>query len=117
MEYALAVACEVVLRIIIRREEYAISSPTIYLITQENCINCPAAKAVVEEAFTGSIVNVETVDLPTIDPDLEFRLLENQVFISSTPSIIVEKNGVLQMLYSGTIPSVEEIRSILGVSL
>lgn len=102
---------------LVRREENTISTPTVYLITQENCINCPAAKAVVEEAFAGSIVNVETVDLSTIDPDLEFRLLENQVFISSTPSIIVENNGTLQMLYSGSVPSVEEIRSILGVSL
>ncbi len=99
------------------REENTISTPTIYLVTQENCINCPAAKAVVEEAFAGSTVNVETVDLPTIDSDLEFRLLENQVFISSTPSIIVEKNGVLKMLYSGSVPTVEDIRSKLGVNL
>ena len=100
------------------REDFAItdSTPTIYLVTQENCINCPAAKAVVEEAFADSVVNVETVDLDSMDPDLEFRLLENQVFIASTPSIIVESNGSLRMLYSGTVPSVDDIRSELGVN-
>ena len=100
------------------REDFNISdsTPTIYLVTQENCINCPAAKAVVEEAFADSVVNVETVDLNSMDPDLEFRLLEHQVFIASTPSIIVESNGSLRMLYSGTVPSVEKIRSELGVN-
>ncbi|MHA1576428.1 MAG: hypothetical protein ACTSU3_03620 [Candidatus Thorarchaeota archaeon] len=69
-----------------------------------------------EEAFAGSVVNVETVDLSEMDPDLEFRLLENQVFIASTPSIVVESNGALRMLYSGTVPSVDEIRNDVGVN-
>lgn len=100
------------------REDFTItdSTPTIYLVTQEDCINCPAAKAVVEEAFADSVVNIETVDLNAMDPDLEFRLLENQVFIASTPSIIVETSGSLRMLYSGTIPEVEKIRSEVGVN-
>ena len=115
MDYALV--REDVLSIYICREEDAISPPTIYLITQDNCINCPAAKAVVEEALTGSSIRVETVDLQDMDPDLEFRLLENQVFIASTPSIIVEREGALKMLYSGDVPSVEDIRKVLGVTL
>jgi glutaredoxin len=87
----------------------------LYLITQENCVNCPAAKAVVKEAFDADEIDVQTVDLQEMDPDLEFRLLENQVFIASTPSIIVEDNGTLKMLYSGTVPTVEGIRKDLGM--
>ncbi|MFW9907738.1 MAG: hypothetical protein ACFFEF_04125 [Candidatus Thorarchaeota archaeon] len=93
-----------------------ITSTTVYIITQENCANCPAAKAVVEEALLGSQIPLKTIDLKHMDPDLEFRLLENQVFIASTPSIVAENNGGLKMLYSGVIPSVEEIRRQLGMN-
>lgn len=85
--------------------------PTLYLFTQDNCANCPAAKAVINEAFDGSTdIRIETVDLKRMDPDFEFRLLEQQVFIASTPSIIIENGGKLRLLYSGEVPSVEAIR-------
>ncbi|TXT57541.1 MAG: hypothetical protein BAJATHORv1_10243 [Candidatus Thorarchaeota archaeon] len=78
-------------------------------------MNCPAAKAVLEEAFAEGEVIVKTVDLQEMDPDLEFRLLEEQVFIASTPSIIMENDGSLKMLYSGTIPTIDGIRKDVGV--
>ncbi len=87
----------------------------LYLVTQPGCVNCPAAEAVVEEAFEDSDIPVETVNLRTIDDDLEFRLLEEQVFIASTPSIIVDNGGDLKLLYSGEVPTVEGIRRELGV--
>ncbi|MHA1136703.1 MAG: hypothetical protein ACTSSE_09465 [Candidatus Thorarchaeota archaeon] len=87
------------------------TKPTIYLFTQDNCVNCPAAKAVVDEAFDGSdSVQVKTVDLKKMDPDFEFLLLEHQIFIASTPSILLENNGNLKLLYSGKIPDIDDIR-------
>jgi hypothetical protein len=87
------------------------TKPTLYLFTQDNCVNCPAAKAVVSEAFDGSdSVQVKTMDLNHIDPDFEFKLLEHQIFIASTPSIILENNGNLKLLYSGQIPDIDDIR-------
>ena len=87
------------------------TKPTLYLFTQESCVNCPAAKAVVTEAFNGSdIVDIQTIDLQKIDPDFEYRLLENQIFIASTPTIIVENNGAMKLLYSGQVPDVDTIR-------
>ncbi len=94
----------------------AISQKTLYLVTQENCANCPAAKAVVQEALEGSSVQLKTIDLQDMDPDLEFKLLEHQVFIASTPSIILEHNGSVRLLYSGTVPSVDEVRHHLELS-
>jgi glutaredoxin len=85
-------------------------APTIYLFTQDGCANCPAAKAVIHEAFDGSNVGFETVDLQAMDPDFEFKLLEHQVFIASTPSIIIENGGNLRLLYSGEVPTVEQIQ-------
>lgn len=85
-------------------------SPTIYLFTQDGCAKCPAAKAVIQEAFDGTNVNWDTIDLQAMDPDFEFKLLENQVFIASTPSIIIENGGKLRLLYSGDVPTVDEIR-------
>ncbi len=91
-------------------------STTLYVVTQENCINCPAAKAIVKEAIEGTPVPMEEVNLQTMDPDFEFRLLESQIFIASTPSIILGEGESLKLLYTGTLPSVEDIRSTLGVS-
>ena len=85
-------------------------APTIYLFTQDGCANCPAAKAVIQEAFDGTDVICKTIDLQAMDPDFEFRLLEDQVFIASTPSIIIENGGKLRLLYSGDVPTVEQIR-------
>jgi len=96
--------------------ELAMSDSMLYIITQEKCANCPAAKAVVQEAIEGSHIPMKVVDLQEMDPDFEFRLLEHQVFIASTPSIILENNGSLKMLYNGTVPSVEEVRKQLGMS-
>lgn len=87
------------------------TKPILYLFTQDNCVNCPAAKAVVNEAFDGSdIVDIETIDFQKMDPDFEFKLLENQIFISSTPAIIVANSGKMKLLYSGQIPDVDKIR-------
>ena len=87
------------------------TKPIIYLFTQDDCVNCPAAKAVVDEAFDGSdSVQVKTVDLKKMDPDFEFLLLEHQIFISSTPAIILENNGNMKLLYSGKIPDIDDIR-------
>ena len=85
-------------------------APTIYLFTQDGCANCPAAKAVIQEAFEGTDVKMETIDLQAMDPDFEFKLLEQQLFIASTPSIIVENGGNLRLLNSGDVPTVEQIR-------
>jgi hypothetical protein len=85
-------------------------TPTIYLFTQDGCANCPAAKAVIEEAFDGTNVVFETIDLQAMDSDFEFKLLEHQVFIASTPSIIIENGGNLRLLYSGEVPTVDQIR-------
>ncbi len=90
-------------------------TPTVYVVTQENCPNCPAAKMVVQEALDGYPVRIEIVDLNNMDPDFEFRLLEEQVFVASTPSVIVENNGSLKLLYSGEVPTIDGIRSAIEV--
>jgi hypothetical protein len=36
--------------------------------------------------------------------------LEHQIFIASTPAIVVENNGKMKMLYSGQVPDIETIR-------
>ncbi|MHA1962881.1 MAG: hypothetical protein ACW99U_22050, partial [Candidatus Thorarchaeota archaeon] len=40
----------------------------IYLITQDQCVDCPAAKAVVTEALDGSSIPLDIVDLKSINP-------------------------------------------------
>ena len=64
----------------------------------------------VDEAFKDSNIQVQTVDLQKMDSDFEYKLLEHQIFIASTPAIIVENNGNMKLLYSGNVPEVETIR-------
>ncbi|MGD9382051.1 MAG: thioredoxin family protein [Candidatus Thorarchaeota archaeon] len=88
----------------------------LYVFTQEDCVNCPAAKLVVEEALVGTGYPMRVVDLTEVDEDLDFRMLESQIFIASTPSIVLENQGSLKLLYSGKVPTVEEVRKSLGVN-
>lgn len=92
------------------------SSKTVYVITQDGCVNCPAAKAIVQEALENTDIPVKIVDLQDMDPDFEFKLLENQVFIASTPSILLENNGSVKLLYSGDVPSIDGVRRAIGVN-
>ncbi|MFX0056390.1 MAG: thioredoxin family protein [Promethearchaeota archaeon] len=92
------------------------NTSTLYVFTQEDCANCPAAKLVVEEALLGTGYPMRVVDLAEVDEDLDFRMLENQIFIASTPSIVLENQGSLKLLYSGEVPTVEEVRKSLGVN-
>ena len=63
------------------------------------------------EAFSDTQdVILETINLETMDPDFEFKLLEQQLFITSTPSIIIENGGKLRLLSSGKVLSVDGIR-------
>ncbi|MHA2142262.1 MAG: hypothetical protein ACXADC_04305 [Candidatus Thorarchaeota archaeon] len=89
---------------------------TLYIFTQEDCADCPAAKLVVEEALVGTGYPMRVVDLKQVDEELDFRMLENQIFIASTPSIVFENQGSLKLLYSGEVPTVEEVRKSLGVN-
>lgn len=84
----------------------------VYIITQERCPSCPAAKAVVDEAISivGNGVTRKDIDLLQMNDDFEFRLLENQIFISSTPTILFEHDdGRLVQFSSGSVPDVDEI--------
>ena len=92
------------------------TASTLYVFTQEDCANCPAAKLVVEEALVGTGYPMRIVDLTEVDEDLDFRMLESQIFIASTPSIVLENQGSLKLLYSGEVPTVEEVRKSLGVN-
>ena len=86
---------------------------TLYLVTQPKCAKCPAAKAVVEEAIQGTDVPLRVINLADMDPEFEFRLLEDQVYVSSTPTIILENGGSLRVVTRGVVPTIEKIRKAL----
>ncbi|MFW9889629.1 MAG: thioredoxin family protein [Candidatus Thorarchaeota archaeon] len=92
------------------------SGSALYVFTKEDCANCPAAKLVVEEALMGTGFPMRVVDLAEVDEELDFRMLESQIFIASTPSIVLESQGSLTLLYSGEVPTVEQVRKSLGVT-
>jgi len=87
------------------------------VFTQKNCPNCPAMKEIAFEVGKKLGIPVELVDISNSMPeDLEFDLLQYQIFISATPSVVsVNEDGSMRELALGEIVYGEELeRRILG---
>lgn len=87
----------------------------IYVFTREKCPNCPAAKQVVKEAAADMNINVSIIDADSIDDDLQDELLENQVFVFSTPLVLIKNGeGEIRQFSVSSVPDFEELRTVLG---
>jgi len=67
----------------------------IYLFTQVGCINCPAVKLALEEKkidFIEIDINSKKFD------SIQFELLDNNIFIMTTPRIVIQENNKLRMV-------------------
>lgn len=87
----------------------------LYLFTREGCVNCPAAKRVVEEiGETVDDLHVIAVNADDIGDDLQDELLENQLFIFSTPAVVIRNDNGLKMFSSGDVPDPVALIVALG---
>ncbi|WXG40776.1 MAG: conjugal transfer protein TraF [Candidatus Freyarchaeum deiterrae] len=87
------------------------------VFTQKNCPNCPAMKEIVFEVGRKLSIPVKLVDISDHLPEqLEFDLLQNQIYISSTPSVIlVNEDDSMNELVLGEIVHYDELeRRILN---
>ncbi len=87
------------------------------IFTQKNCPNCPAMKEIVFEVGKKLNIPIKLVDISNNMPeDLEFDLLQNQIYISATPSVIlVNEDDSMGELVLGEIIYNEELeRRILN---
>ncbi|MEM3088884.1 MAG: conjugal transfer protein TraF, partial [Candidatus Bathyarchaeia archaeon] len=81
------------------------------VFTQMNCPNCPTMKKITLEVGKKLNIPVELVDITNSVPEsLEFDLLQNQIYISSTPSVVlVNEDGSIRELVLGEIIYHEEL--------
>lgn len=87
----------------------------VYVFTRGECPNCPAAKQVVKEAAADMNINISVIDADNIGDDLEDELLENQIFVFSTPLILTKNGkGEIRQFSVGLVPDFEELRTALG---
>lgn len=85
------------------------------LFTREKCPKCPAAKEVVKEIAADMSVDVEAINADNIAEELEYELLENQLFVFSTPTVMIrDDKGKLKKFSTGEIPNPERLRITLG---
>jgi len=87
----------------------------LYLFTRDECVYCPAAKAIVDEIKEDTPeLDVIFVDADNMDDDLSFELAENQIYIFSTPTIIIGNGGPLKVFSSGKVPDVVALKVAIG---
>lgn len=93
------------------------NSKNLLVFTQKNCPNCPAMKEIVFEVGKKLEIPIKTIDISdNIPENIELELLLNQIYISSTPSVIlVNEDGSMSELVLGEIVHNEELaRRILN---
>lgn len=93
------------------------NSKSLLLFTQKNCPNCPAMKEIVFEVGKKLDIPVKTIDISNSVPEnIELDLLLNQIYISSTPSVVlVNEDGSMRELVLGEIVYNDELeRRILN---
>jgi glutaredoxin len=67
----------------------------IYLFTSKKCVDCPAVKAALKEKNIDYIeVDIESAKFDK----MQYDLLSNNIFIMTTPRIIVEENGKMSLV-------------------
>jgi len=82
----------------------------IYLFTRKECIRCPAAELIVREAVDETRTSLNVVDADNISNRLMLELLENSIFILSTPTVIIrDDNRQLKVFSYGEIPDREDL--------
>lgn len=85
------------------------------IFTQKNCPNCPAMKEIVFEVGKKLNIPIKLVDISNNVPEhLEFDLLQNQIYISATPSVIlVNEDDSMRELVLGEIIYNEELEMLI----
>lgn len=79
---------------------------------REGCYNCPAVEAIVRELLNDNTCSfsAEFINADDISNDLQFRLLENSLFVFSVPTLILDEDGKMILISSGDVPSIERVR-------
>ncbi len=81
------------------------------IFTQKNCPNCPAMKEIAFEVGKKLNIPIHLVDISDSMPEqLEFDLLQKQIYIAATPSVIlVDEDDSMRELVLGEVIYNEEL--------
>lgn len=71
---------------------------TLYLLTSEKCPRCLSAKMILEEISYKLGINLNIENIDNVNEDVNFNMLENQIFLTSTPSLIGERDGNMNVI-------------------
>ncbi len=67
----------------------------IYLFTGKKCVNCPAVKASLKE----NNIDFIEVDIDSVKFEkMQYDLLENNIFLMTTPKLMIEENGKMELI-------------------
>lgn len=88
----------------------------LYLFKRDGCVNCPAAEKIVEELEKEmKDLDVIIVDAERIDSALEYELAHQQIFVFSTPTIILysDRRRRYEPFSFGVVPDIDELRFVI----
>lgn len=82
----------------------------VYVFKRKECPNCPAAEAMVDEIGAETGVKVVKVNADNIGINLEYKLLEEQIFVFATPVIVLENENGMIMHSAGAVPKYNKLK-------
>jgi len=85
----------------------------VYLFKRKECPNCPAAEAIVDEIAAETGVKVVKVNADNIGINLEYKLLEEQIFVFSTPVVVIENENGMVMHSAGAVPKYKKLKKVM----
>jgi len=85
----------------------------VYLFKRKGCSNCPAAEAMVDEIAAETDVKVVKVNADNISVNLEYKLLESQIFVFSTPVVVIEDEKGMILHSAGIVPKYKKLKKVM----
>ena len=85
----------------------------VYVFFRKECPICPAVKAMVDEIAGETGVKVVKVNADNISVNLEYKLLESQIFVFSTPVVVIENEKGMVLHSAGSVPKYKKLEKVM----
>lgn len=84
----------------------------IYLISGRVCPDCRVVEKMLKEIKSEIGISLKAIDVDNMDYEFAFKLLSHQIYVSRTPTMILEEDGDFKILFSG-IPNIDDLRKMV----
>jgi glutaredoxin len=76
------------------------------------CPDCRVVEKMLKEIKSEIGISLKAIDVDNMDYEFAFKLLSHQIYVSRTPTMILEEDGDFKILFSG-IPNIDDLRKMV----